>query len=65
VSFERLAGMMIELQEQGCHSIGFVSPTHFVPQIMKSLEIAIGQGLRIRSKYSGCWTESSISTFRT
>ena len=34
VSIERLAEMMLELQERGCHEIGFVSPTHFVPQIV-------------------------------
>jgi putative pyruvate formate lyase activating enzyme len=45
VSFERLAEMMLELQAKGCHSIGFVSPTHFVPQIVKSVEIAASQGL--------------------
>jgi putative pyruvate formate lyase activating enzyme len=45
VSFERLAEMMLELQAKGCHSIGFVSPTHFVPQIVRSVEIAASQGL--------------------
>ncbi len=52
VSFERLAGMMLELQEKGCHSIGLVSPTHFVPQIIKSLLIAAGQGLRLPVIYN-------------
>lgn len=46
VSFERLAEMMLELQNKGCHEIGFVSPTHFVPQIVRSVEIAAGMGLR-------------------
>ncbi len=52
VSFERLAGMMLELQSQGCESIGFVSPTHFVPQIIRSLEIAASDGLRLPLIYN-------------
>ncbi len=52
VSFERLARMMLELQEKGCHSIGLVSPTHFVPQIVKSLVIAVEKGLRLPLVYN-------------
>jgi putative pyruvate formate lyase activating enzyme len=44
--------MMLELQAKGCHSIGFVSPTHFVPQIVRSLEIAAAQGLRLPLIYN-------------
>ena len=52
VSFEQLSKMMLDLQERGCHEIGFVSPTHFVPQIIKSLEIAVGKGLNIPLIYN-------------
>lgn len=52
VTFERLAEIMIELQEKGCHSIGLVSPTHFVPQIVKSLGIAAEMGLRLPLVYN-------------
>jgi len=52
VSFERLAEMMLELQAKGCHEIGFVSPTHFVPQIIRSLEIAVGRGLSLPLIYN-------------
>ncbi len=52
VSFERLAEMMLDLQAKGCHEIGFVSPTHFVPQIIKSVEIAAQQGLSIPLIYN-------------
>jgi putative pyruvate formate lyase activating enzyme len=45
VSYERLAEIMLELQASGCHSIGFVSPTHFVPQIVRSLLLAADSGL--------------------
>lgn len=44
---ERLAEMMIGLQNQGCHNINFVTPTHYAPQIVESLEIAAGMGLEL------------------
>ncbi|MGH9822871.1 MAG: radical SAM protein [Blastocatellia bacterium] len=47
ISFERLAEIFLELQQQGCHNINWVSPTHFVPQLVKSLAIAAERGLRL------------------
>jgi putative pyruvate formate lyase activating enzyme len=44
---EELARMMLKLQKMGCHNINFVTPTHFTPQILKSVELAIGDGLNI------------------
>ncbi|MHB1687274.1 MAG: radical SAM protein [Ignavibacteriaceae bacterium] len=52
VSFERLADIMIDLQEKNCHNIGFVSPTHFSSQILKSIEIAISKGLQLPLIYN-------------
>lgn len=52
VSFERLADMMLELQEKGCHNINFVSPSHFPAQIVKGVEIAVSKGLRIPLVYN-------------
>lgn len=52
VSFERLAEIMLELQIHGCHAIGLVSPTHFVPQIVRSLELAARNGLRLPLVYN-------------
>jgi putative pyruvate formate lyase activating enzyme len=37
VSAMRLAEMMICLADGGCHNINFVTPTHFVPQILEAL----------------------------
>jgi putative pyruvate formate lyase activating enzyme len=50
--FERLAGMTVELQERGCHNIGFVSPTHFAPQIARALAIAVRGGLHLPLVYN-------------
>ena len=47
-----LASMMLNLQEMGCHNINLVTPTHFIPQIMEALELAIGQGLILPIVYN-------------
>lgn len=52
ISFERLAQMMINLQNRGCHNVNLVTPTSQVPQILKSLSIAINQGLKIPLVYN-------------
>ena len=43
---------MVNLQALGCHNINFVSPTHFVPQILKALPEAIEQGLSVPLVYN-------------
>src|SRR5438552_4272734 len=52
VSHERLAEMMLELQDSGCHNIAFVSPTHFAPQMARSILIAARQGLKLPIVYN-------------
>lgn len=52
VSHERLAEIMLELQEMGCHNIGLVSPTHFSGTILKSIYIAAKKGLRLPIIYN-------------
>jgi len=52
VSCEELAGMMMELQDRGCHNINFVTPTHFTPAIVKALSIAYKKGLRLPLVYN-------------
>ncbi len=47
-----LAGMMLELQERGCHNINLVSPSHVVAQILAALEIAAGRGLALPLVYN-------------
>jgi putative pyruvate formate lyase activating enzyme len=44
--------MMLELQDRGCHNIGFVSPTHFAPQMAKAILIAAQKGLRLPIVYN-------------
>jgi putative pyruvate formate lyase activating enzyme len=52
ISCQRLAQIMLELQRLGCHNINFVSPTHFVPQILRALHFAIAMGLSIPLVYN-------------
>jgi putative pyruvate formate lyase activating enzyme len=52
VTHERLAEMLLELQERGCHNINFVSPTHFAPQMARSILLAAQKGLRLPVVYN-------------
>jgi putative pyruvate formate lyase activating enzyme len=63
VSCEKLAEMMTCLQEQGCHNINLVTPTHIVPQILAALEIAIQAGLRTPLVYNSGGYDS-VETLR-
>lgn len=47
-----LARIMLQLQEQGCHNINFVTPEHVVPQIVEALPHAIEMGLRLPLVYN-------------
>jgi putative pyruvate formate lyase activating enzyme len=47
-----LAGMMLRLQEIGCHNINLVTPTHYSAPIIKALDIAAGTGLRLPIVYN-------------
>jgi len=43
---------MLELQRQGCHNINFVTPTHFVPQSLQALGLAVEGGLNLPLVYN-------------
>lgn len=47
-----LAGMMLELQDRGCHNINLVSPSHVVAQILAAVEIAARRGLTLPLVYN-------------
>ena len=52
VEIENLAKMMTSLQKGGCHNINLVSPTIWVPQILKALVIAAEKGLKLPLVYN-------------
>ncbi len=52
VTIDQMAGMMLFLQNSGCHNINFVTPSHVVPQILEAVAIAIKGGLSIPLVYN-------------
>ncbi|MBN1898490.1 MAG: radical SAM protein [Spirochaetes bacterium] len=52
VSVDDVAFMMIYLQKKNCHNINFVTPTHYVPQILKALNKAIMKGFHLPLVYN-------------
>lgn len=52
VSVDELADMMIKLQDEGCHNINFVTPTHYMPQILEAVSIAKENGLKVPLVYN-------------
>lgn len=58
-----LAEHMIYLQSRGCHNINFVTPTHYVPQIIAALPEAIERGLKIPLVYN-CGGYESLEVLR-
>lgn len=63
ISVFDLAAIMLSLQERGCHNINLVTPTHFVPQIVTALVIAIEKGLEIPIVYN-CGGYESVETLK-
>lgn len=51
-SVEALGQMMLDLQNRGCHNINWVTPTHFVPQILEALCLAVERGFRLPLVYN-------------
>ncbi len=49
---DRLADILMGFQESGCPTAGFVSPTHFAPQIVGALETAARRGFRLPVIYN-------------
>ncbi len=52
LSADELAAVMLTLQRKGCHNVNLVSPSHFVPQIIEALAVAIDKGLKIPIVYN-------------
>ncbi len=47
-----LAQIMLQLQDQGCHNINLVSPSHVVAQVLEALVAAADQGLKLPLVYN-------------
>jgi len=49
---EQLAAIMLELQDDDCHNINLLAPSHVVPQILAALRIAVKAGLNLPIVYN-------------
>jgi putative pyruvate formate lyase activating enzyme len=63
ISLDELSDSMLALQIRGCHNINLVTPTHFTPQIVSALIIAINKGLEIPIVYN-CGGYESVETLK-
>ena len=52
VSPRELADIMLDLQSRGCHNIDFITPTHYVPQLIAALPYAVEHGFRLPLVYN-------------
>lgn len=52
ITVDRLAAIFLELQEKGANNINLVTPSHYVLQIIKALEMAKEQGLTLPVVYN-------------
>jgi len=52
MSTDEIAKIMLELQDQGCHNINLVSPSHVVAQVIEAVWRAAQQGLRLPLVYN-------------
>ncbi len=58
VNIQQLADYMLKLQEDGCHNINLVTPTHNIAQILEALILGIKGGLSIPLVYNTSGYES-------
>lgn len=62
VDCHALAESMLYLQDElGCHNINFVSPSHFVPQLVRAVLEAVPMGLRVPLVYNTSGYDSVAS----
>jgi len=54
---------MMDLQKRGCHNINFVTPTHYVPHLVRALSMAIDMGLTVPIVYN-CGGYESLEVIR-
>ena len=58
VTIKRLSEIMLELQKQRVHNINLVTPTMYIPQIIKAIKKAKKQGLKIPIIYNSSGYEN-------
>lgn len=64
ITAARLADIFLELEEAGAWNINLVTPTHFVPQIIKALDLSRIKGLSLPVVYNTSGYET-VETLRS
>lgn len=52
IGVERLAEIMIELEEKGAHNINLVTPTHFAPSVKEAVSLSRSRGMSLPIVYN-------------
>jgi len=52
ITIERLAEIFLELQKKKANNINLVTPGHYIPQIMKAIELSRARGLELPIVYN-------------
>lgn len=55
---EEAAEVLLDFQDRGCNTVGFVSPTHFAPQIFEAVALAAEKGLKLPLIYNSSGYDS-------
>ena len=64
IGCERLAEIMLELQDKGAHNINLVTPTHYAPTIKRAVMLSREMGLEIPIVYNTSGYDS-VDTVKT
>jgi putative pyruvate formate lyase activating enzyme len=52
ITAKALAGIMLKLEQKRCHNINLVTPTHFIPDILEALALAVEQEFNLPVVYN-------------
>jgi putative pyruvate formate lyase activating enzyme len=63
ITIERLSDIFLELQNKKANNINLVTPSHYIPHIIKALDLARDKGLKIPIVYN-CSGYEKIDTLR-
>lgn len=58
LSIEELSRFFLALKRKGCHNLNWVTPSHFLPQLLSALALAAGRGFDLPIVYNTSGYES-------
>ena len=63
ITVSDLANLMLRIQGLGCHNLNLVTPTHYTPQIVEALAMAVEHGFSLPIVYN-CGGYESVTTLK-